>query len=156
MAYFRRQTRALNAIVFVLCLSLSACGQAAGDATSNTISHPQGDAMNAQIPDGPDAPVSGLPGQPGDAIVGGLVQGTVVDQGGRPLTHVVITPQSTDTPPQPVPEIAVFTDDQGRYKWSLAPGAYTFTFVHDGYVPLTKAVNVANNHPTPLDVVLQQ
>jgi hypothetical protein len=156
MAYFRCQRQTLNAIVFVLCLLLSACGHAAGDAASDTSLHPQGDAMNAQIPDGPDAPVSGQPGQLSGAMVGGLVQGTVVDKDGRPLTHVVVTPQSTDTPPQPVPEIAVFTDDQGRYQWSLAPGAYTLTFVHDGYAPLIKAVNVASNHPTPLDVVLQQ
>ncbi len=104
----------------------------------------------------PDAPVSGQPGQAAGPAAGSLVQGQVADTDGKPVTEVIVVPHSTDTPPQAVPEKAVFTNEQGRYQWTLPAGRYTLTFTKDGYAPVTEAVIIVPDQPATLDVVLQQ
>ncbi len=108
---------------------------------------------------GPDAPVSGVPGQSGGRSQGsgGVVTGRVVDQAGRPVVDAVVMPQSNDTPPHPIPEIAVMTNADGRYQWSLPPGQYTFTVHHERYAVTTSArVTVTQGQATTLDITAQQ
>lgn len=111
---------------------------------------------SADVLRAPDTPVSGLPGQPGAQAQGNVVQGQVTSTDGKSIAEVIVLPQSADTPPQAVPEVAVVTDEQGRYQWSLPTGAYTLTFTKDGYAPLIQPVVVAPDRPATLDVVLQK
>ena len=140
-------------IVLFCALVFTGCGTGSADQHSAPVTNGQDGQMDNAS--GPDSPVSGQPGQPGNQVNGNMVQGRVTDATGQPLAQVSVTPQSTDTPPQAVPEIAVLTDDQGQYQWTLPPGTYTLTFVHEGYAPLTKAV-VVQNQPTMLDVTLER
>ncbi len=124
----------------------------------------QPSGLGADAPDGsmnaptglnnPDMPVSGQEGQLGEPALSAGVQGQVTDAAGKPLPEVLVTPQSTDNPPQGVPELAVVTDNQGRYQWTLAPGAYTLTFTRDGYALATQAIVVKANQLATADIRL--
>lgn len=57
----------------------------------------------------------------------GALHGTVHTPDGKPVIGVMVTATSIDDPPRPVPELAVMTDDQGRYEWPLAHGRYRIT-----------------------------
>lgn len=59
--------------------------------------------------------------------VPGALHGTVRTRDGQPIPGVMVTATSTDDPQRPVPELAVMTDDQGRYEWPLVPGRYRIT-----------------------------
>lgn len=157
-------------IVLLIALLLTACGQptvnqpatanpSGSGQTMNTPSQPT-DALTPSGADagtdGPDTAVSGAPGQPGGEGGGGVLQGQVSDSRGTPIAGVMVVPVSTDTPPQAVPEIAVMTNEEGRYQWTLSPGAYTLTFNAEGYTPATHDINVNPNQSTTLDVTLQQ
>ena len=128
----------------VLLLALTACG--AGTSTGGA---PAGAG-------GPDTSVSGQPGDPGGKATGAIVEGVVTDAAGKPVAGAVVMPKSVDTPPQAVPEKGVFTDAQGRYTWTLAPGKYTLSISHNGAVTETEAVTVKEAQPAKLDVSLKQ
>ncbi len=141
------------ALSLVCALLLAACGETGSLQPGGS----QGDTVNeTTVPGGLDAPVSGAPGDQAAPGAGSGARGTVTDSAGAPVAGVLVTPQSTDTPPQAVPEVAVMTDDQGRYQWSLAPGAYTLTFTAEGYAPATEAVVVGPAVPVTLDVTLRK
>ncbi|MCG8347940.1 MAG: carboxypeptidase-like regulatory domain-containing protein [Chloroflexales bacterium] len=114
-----------------------------------------GTAVNPLASGGPDTPSSGLPGQPDGAPPRNRVQGQVSDKGGASLPGVLVTPRSTDAPPQAVPEIAITTDEDGRYQWVLPPGNYELTFTQNGYAPATVAVTVMADRPVTVDIILQ-
>ncbi|MFD0200747.1 MULTISPECIES: carboxypeptidase-like regulatory domain-containing protein [Saccharothrix] len=59
------------------------------------------------------------------------VTGVVTDSAGLPVSDALVQPRSLDTPPHPVPELAVLSDQQGRYTWHLTPGRYEFTATKD-------------------------
>jgi hypothetical protein len=54
----------------------------------------------------------------------GTVTGTVRDADGRPAGRALVVPSSVDAPPRPIPEIAVYSGQDGRYEWRLLPGRY--------------------------------
>ena len=135
----------------------SGVGGQSGPVATNALSNVKGMLMpEPKTPGGPDAPVTGGPGQASSAAPRGGVRGTVVDAGGKPLAGVLVTPQSTDTPPRAVPELAVMTDQDGRFQWPLPPGNYTLSFARDGYAAATQAVVVKEDQPASLKVVLKQ
>jgi hypothetical protein len=109
---------------------------------------------NTPDPERPDTPESGQPGQPGMQGNAGLVQGQVL-AAGQPVGGALVTPQSTDQPPQAVPELAVFTDEQGRYAWTLPPGGYRLHVVKDGFAPGSELVHVERNQATVVNVTLE-
>ncbi|WP_447003588.1 carboxypeptidase-like regulatory domain-containing protein [Saccharothrix isguenensis] len=59
------------------------------------------------------------------------VTGVVVDQSGRPVEGALVQPKSLDSPPRPVPELAVLSGPDGRYEWHLDAGHYEFTATKD-------------------------
>ena len=108
-------------------------------------------ACSLSDPFGSSTPVQGSPGQPGGGPARGqVVQGKVSDAAGKPVEGVLVVPQGS----QPVPEIAVFTNAQGSYRWNLAPGTYTMTFTAAGYAPATHNVTVAADQTVDLDATL--
>ena len=80
--------------------------------------------------------------------------GQVTDTGGQPLGEVLVQPVGIGESPQPVPEIAVFTGNDGRYTWRLRPGAYLVTASRAGFVDAAKRVRVEAGRMHRLDFVL--
>ncbi len=143
MTHLTIKHSAWSAALVLLLLVLTACG--AGASTGGA----------GQAPGGPDTSVSGQPGDPAGKPTGAVVEGVVTDAAGKPVAGAVVMPKSADTPPQAVPEKAVFTDEQGRYTWTLSPGKYTFSISHNGAVMETEAVTVTEAQPAKLDVALK-
>lgn len=146
------RTRAI--IIVMLALILAACGT---EGASNTA--PAGDSNTSggtvERPGGPDTSVSGQPGDPLGKPTGAVVEGIISDATGKPVAGTVVMPKSVDTPPQAVPEKAVFTDAQGRYQWVLSPGKYTFSVSYNGTVTESNIITVTEEQPNKLDVSLK-
>lgn len=95
----------------------------------------------------------------GDATTAGSgisegVEGRVTASG-QPLAAVSVQPRSLDEPATAVPEMAVVSEDDGQYRWTLRPGEYEITFVLDGYQPATRRATVQPGQATRLDVELE-
>lgn len=144
MTHLTIKHSAWSAALLLVLLALTACG--AGASTGGGAPAGAG---------GPDTSVSGQPGDPGGKATGAVVEGVVTDAAGKPVAGAVVMPKSADTPPQAVPEKAVFTDEQGRYTWTLSPGKYTLSISHNGAVTETEAVTVTEAQPAKLDVSLK-
>lgn len=126
----------------LIVLLLAACGaQAPADGAT--------DNPNEPVMSGSDAASGQATGSPT------MVQGRVVDAAGSPLAGVLVVPQSTDQPPQPVPEIAVQTGADGTYQWTLPPGSYTLLFNAQGFAPTTADVVIPDGQVVTADVTLQ-
>lgn len=171
----RSGQRSIGVAIMLVCwLLLAACGQTgSGQADGSAAADPNAPVSNSDpsattdpnapvsntdpsATTDPNAPVTGFPGQPGGPATGALVQGRVTNAAGQPVAGVLVVPQSTDSPAQPIPEIAVLTDEQGRYQWSLPPGGYTLSFNAEGYTSAAQPVTVVTGQTTTLDVTLQQ
>jgi len=82
------------------------------------------------------------------------VEGRVTDGRGRPVAGALVTAAGTGANPNPVPEIAVFTDAGGRYRWFLPAGSYRVTVTADTLGRSTLAVSVPRGGVVRLDFVL--
>lgn len=82
------------------------------------------------------------------------VEGRVTAPGGEPLADVAVQPRSLDRPATAIPELAVISESDGHYRWTLRPGAYELTFSLDGYQPATRRATVRPGEVTSLDVEL--
>lgn len=94
------------------------------------------------LPIGPDTPVSNTSDQGnsgGGNRQAATVTGRVLDPAGQPVVGAVVVPQSKDTPPQALPELAALTDDTGAYRWTLPPGRYTLTAHYEHNTPTISA-----------------
>lgn len=133
---------------------LAACGAAGGGSADD----PNAPVTNTSSdPADPNAPVTGFPGQSdgGGASVP-AIRGRVLDAAGQPVVGVLVLPESTDSPSQAIPEIAVMTNEQGEYQWNLPPGSYTLRFTAEGYTARAEPVTVVVGQPVTLDVTLQR
>jgi iron complex outermembrane recepter protein len=72
------------------------------------------------------------------------VSGTVRDEAGRPIPHVVLRSGGR----------AVLTDDGGRFTLRLGPGRHRIEVVHVGYLPLTRPVNLPADAGSELEITL--
>ena len=110
------------------------------------------------LPTGPDTPVSHVPGQSiggGNNSQAATVTGRVLDAAGQPVVGAVVVPQSKDTPPQPIPELAALSDDLGAYQWMLPPGKYILTAHHDRYTATTSApVTIGPGQTVVVDIMM--
>jgi hypothetical protein len=70
------------------------------------------------------------------------VVGRVTASDGRPVSGAIIQPRSLDDVSPPIPDIAIITDDDGWYTWSLFPGTYELSIVAEGYQGPTDPVTV--------------
>jgi hypothetical protein len=82
------------------------------------------------------------------------VQGNVAFANGKPATQVFVQARSLDRPAPAIPDIANFTDNAGNYSWSLPPGRFELTFIHQGRNLATRRVTVGRTGVTRLDVRL--
>lgn len=93
----------------------------------------------------------------GGAPARGIVSGTVKSPNGTAVSGAMVVPKSIDTPPNPVPEMAVVTDASGGYQWSLPPGRYELTVQPSGSAaagPVTQPVTVVAGSTTTLNFTL--
>lgn len=79
------------------------------------------------------------------------VGGRVTSASGAPMANVFVQASSIDGP-RAIPDIAVFTDPEGRYSWKLSPGTYELIFMRDGRELTRKQAVVRPNEVTPLHV----
>ena len=83
------------------------------------------------------------------------VQGVVTDAAtGAPVAGALVVPSSVDPDGPAVPEIAVRTDGQGRYTWSLPPGRWEISVRADGFADARGAVRVEPGKLATLDLEL--
>lgn len=103
-----------------------------------------------------DRPVgSGKGGEPGRGIMEG-VRGRVMAPDGRPVVGAFIQPKSLDSPSKPIREIAVLTDDEGRYSWPLVPGQYELSASARGYQPAIQSARVSSGQVVTVDFTLMR
>ncbi|MFC7440382.1 carboxypeptidase-like regulatory domain-containing protein [Laceyella putida] len=62
------------------------------------------------------------------------ITGTVTDPAGHPLPGVLVTPEPADKTSGPIPEIAIYTDKDGHFSWTVPSGTYDFVFHKPSYV----------------------
>lgn len=91
------------------------------------------------------------PDSPPPAAARGVVEGTVTGPDGRPVAGAVVTPRSLDTPSRAIPEIAVLTNDQGMYRWTLLPGSYELTVNAEGIVFPARRADVGAGETVTVD-----
>lgn len=70
------------------------------------------------------------------------IRGQVLSQSGQPLHGVVVLPEALDQGSAPIPELAISTDRQGYFHWTLSPGRYRLRFFQDGRKVATRDVTV--------------
>lgn len=84
------------------------------------------------------------------------VDGKVSDEQGKPVTGALVTPTSLDTPSRAIPEVAVFTNEEGRYSWVLPAGRYRITVTADGYQEASAETEVPGAGTATLDLQLRK
>jgi Carboxypeptidase regulatory-like domain len=106
---------------------------------------------------GPDHAVSS-DGEGAAAADSGIhqgVEGHITAPGPKPLENVAVRPRSLDEPAAAIPEMAVLSEPDGHYSWTLSPGAYEIEFAAEGYQPATRRIVVRPGQTTRLDVLLE-
>lgn len=84
------------------------------------------------------------------------VEGRITDTQGRPVAGALVVPRSLDVPSPPIPEIAIVSDEEGRYAWRLPPGRYEISVSAAGYRGAVKEAVVRAGQVTRLDFVLKR
>lgn len=84
------------------------------------------------------------------------VTGQVKTRSGLAITGAMMTPASRSIDGPPIPEIAITTDEHGRYEWPLPPGSYQMSVFADGYQKYTLNVDVKAGQVTTLDFILDK
>jgi hypothetical protein len=108
-------------------------------------------------PEGPDHPESS-DGSGAATAGGGIHEGVeahVTAPGPKPLENVAVRPTSLDQPAAAIPEMAVVSEPDGHYSWTLHPGAYEISFAAEGYQPAARRITVHPRQVTRLDVALE-
>jgi hypothetical protein len=103
----------------------------------------------------PAAPAGAAP-SPAPTAGGQGVEGRITDRQGRPIAGALVVPRSLDEPSPPIPEIAIVSDEQGRYAWRLPPGRYQLSVSAEGYRSAAKEAVVKPGEVTRLDFVLER
>lgn len=81
-----------------------------------------------------------------------VIRGTVRDSGGAPITGARVL---FETAPVPVPDVAVLTDELGRFAVTApVPGGYELRCVADGYAAALVSAAVGESGEVALDVKL--
>lgn len=121
-------------LLLALVIATSAAGAAAG---------PQGD---------PARPVATGARQQAAAQLSEGIRGRLLRSGERPVAGAVIAARSLDRPARPIPEIAIVTDDDGRFQWPLRPGTYRLAALLDGREVATATVTVEPGQVTSIEM----
>lgn len=75
----------------------------------------------------------------------------LVTMDGRPIVNVRIQAKSLDKPSRPIPEIAIITNKEGRYKWPLIAGKYEISVSIDNRPSASQVVTVNPKQTTTLN-----
>jgi carboxypeptidase family protein len=138
---------ALLAVTLLAVTLLAACGQ-----------RPTAPAGDEPPPDDTAAAheqtVTHTPGTDQAPAMGSAVAGQVVDAAGRPVAGAMVQPRSLDQPAKPVPELAVVTDGQGNFVWTLPPGRYELAARHGGRTSPPVQVDVTADATVQATLVL--
>jgi len=104
----------------------------------------------------PDDPVSSHDTPISDAPrTQAVITGTVRDAARRPIAGAAVQPRSLDQPAHAIPEIAITTDDQGRYSWTLPPGEYSLEVKQDARAAAPRNVSVGAGETATVDFTLR-
>lgn len=83
------------------------------------------------------------------------VAGVVVATSGAPIADVFVQAVPADAAAGPVPEIAIVTDERGRYHWPLPPGRYLLSVAPAGFGAQVKEVVIAPQRLADLNFVVE-
>jgi hypothetical protein len=100
-----------------------------------------------------DATSSDTASRPAPSLAEG-VTGVVTDESGKPVEGAMIVPTSREAGGPPIPEIAILSATDGRYRWPLRPGRYDVTVRAEGYEDVTRQVTVTAGSVATLDFVV--
>jgi hypothetical protein len=93
---------------------------------------------------------------PAPSADGQGVEERITDSRGRPIAGALVVPKSPDEPSPPIPEIAIVSDEEGRYAWRLPPGRYQISVSAAGYRETAREAVVRAGEVTRLDFVLER
>ena len=79
------------------------------------------------------------------------VTGLVTTMDERPIVEAWIQAKSLDEPSNPIPEVAIVTNKEGRYKWPLVAGKYEISVFIDNRQYASKVVTVNPRQTTTLN-----
>lgn len=89
------------------------------------------------------------------ALTQGL-SGSVRGESGKPAVGALVVPRSLQSAGPAIPELAILSDEGGRYAWPLHPGAYELTVTAEGYEPARGRGDVTQGTVTGIDFVLRR
>ena len=89
-------------------------------------------------------------------ISGEGVAGRITNDKGNAIEGARVAAASLDPNGPAIPEIAIVSDEDGRYEWALRAGRYKLTVVADGYERASKDVVVSGGKVATLDFVLSR
>jgi hypothetical protein len=84
------------------------------------------------------------------------VAGRITSTTGRPLEGALVAVRGLGHSPAAVPELAVYSDDEGRYAWDLPPGRWELSVRAEGHRRSAKAVHVRTGQRATLDFRLER
>lgn len=118
------------AIFFPLLLTISGCNPSHSDPPP--------------LPDQKEGP-------PKNVVIHGIVE----DQNGNPLSGVLVTPKPKGENVVPIPEIAVYTDEQGKFTWNLPPGEYEFVLTQNEQTTSQHTVSIPDQNEHDLKLTIR-
>ena len=92
--------------------------------------------------------------EPGPGIREGIT-GRVTNSSNLPVKGALVQPRSLEDPSPPIPEIAILTDGEGRYKWPLLPGNYEISVSFKGCQRAARRVKIEVGQEVQVDFILQ-
>lgn len=145
---------ATAAAVGAALIATGACGGDDPGVATGAAPSEQSTSVSSDLPVSDETPVSddGAGSQTQSAVEGAT--GTVTSSSGGPIVGALVVPRGLDANSPAVPEIALYTDAEGRYVWSLPPGQWELTVTADGFRSETKTVAVAQGALAVLDFTL--
>lgn len=88
--------------------------------------------------------------------VPGALHGIVRATDASPVANVMVVATSTDEPPVAVPELAVVTDNDGKYEWPLKPGKYRLSVTDGTHGNGAVDVTLQAGEQADVDIVVQK
>jgi hypothetical protein len=82
------------------------------------------------------------------------VAGQITDANGKAIAEATVLAAALDPNGPAIPEIAIVSDESGRYQWPLRPGRYALTVVADGYERVSRRVALSAGEVATLDFLL--
>jgi len=84
------------------------------------------------------------------------VAGRISDEKGNPVSGASVLAAPSEPNEPAVPEMAIVSDANGRYRWSLRAGRYDITVIAEGYERASKRVTVNAANVATLDFRLSR